>query len=36
MESGTIMRQQEDLDPENLTMRHSAVDKEKLKVSSKG
>ena len=31
----SIMRQQEDLDPENLTMRHSVCDKEKLKVSSK-
>ena len=36
MESGTIMRQQEDLDPEDLTMRQSVVDREKLKVSLKG
>ena len=36
MESGTVMRQQEDLDPENPTMRQSAVDREKLKVSLKG
>ena len=36
MESGSIIRQQEDLDPENLTMRQSVVDREKLKVGLKG